>query len=51
MIKSLIAKKKKRHIIPSCRGKEDQHKGHPGLKKTIQTNPLDIKHSKYFTFT
>lgn len=44
-------KKKKRHIIPSCRGKEDQHKGQPGLKKKIQTNLLDIKHSKYFTFT
>ena len=49
-MKSLIAKKK-RHVIPSCRGKEDQHKGQPGLKKKIQTNLLDIKHSKYFTFT
>lgn len=50
MRKSLIAKKK-RHVIPSCRGKEDQHKGQPWVEKKIQINPLDIKHSKYFTFT
>lgn len=51
MRKSLIAKKKKDILFLLVEEKKTSIKVNPGLKKKIQINPLDIKHSKYFTFT
>lgn len=51
MMKSLIAKKKD-ILFLLVEEKKTSIKVNPGLKKrNIQTNPLDVKHSKYFTFT
>lgn len=50
MMKSLIAKKDILFLL--VEEKKTSIKVNPGLKKrNIQTNLLDVKHSKYFTFT
>ena len=49
MMKSLIAKKDILFLL--VEEKKTSIKVNPGLKKrNIQTNLLDVKHSKYFTF-